>query len=314
MRNLMLARLKTFEARFREDHQHPVNRWLHFIGQPLVGVGLFLLFFSWLWAVACIMAGYTLMFTGHFVFEGNRPGILQNPGYLGIACLAAISTLAHGLVWLWKAVAPAGGNHVEKTQRQFDTFSSFYSGSLAQRCFFKPTHDFLCRSLPCRPRMTVLEVGCGGGLLLARLPKYLPEAKVVGIDLAAGMLKKAQPRLGADAQLVQGDCRRLPFADQQFDLVLCAHSFHHYPDQLAALCEMKRVLKDGGIACVLDGDRDDPYGWLLYDVFIRLWEGPVHHASAREMRRLFTRAGFVELRQQRQDSFPPVLLTSGRAG
>ena len=28
--------------------------------------------------------------------------------------------------------------------------------------------------------------------------------------------------------------RRLPFADKQFDLVICSHSFHHYPDQLAA--------------------------------------------------------------------------------
>ena len=309
----MLARLKTFEARFRKDHQHPVNRWLHFIGQPLVGVGLFLLFFSWVGAVACILAGYTLMFTGHFVFEGNRPGILQNPGYLWIAFLAAISSLAHGLVSFWKWLT-SSTSPIEKTRRQFETFSSFYSGSLAQRCFFKPTHEFLCRFLPRRTGMTVLDVGCGGGRLLARLPEYLPGVRVVGIDLVAGMLQRAQPLLGPEVQLVQGDCQRLPFADKQFDLITCAHSFHHYPDQLAALCEMKRVLKDGGIACVLDGDRDDPFGWLLYDVFVRLWEGPVHHASAREMRRLFTRAGFVELRQKCQDGFAPVLLTSGTAG
>jgi len=308
----MLASLKTFEARFRRDHQHPVNRWLHFIGQPLVAVGLFLLFFSWLWAAVCILAGYSLMFTGHFIFEGNRPGLLQNPGYIAIASLAAVSTLGHGMMSLWRWVASAG-TLGERTRRQFESLPSFYSGSLAQRCFFKPTHDFLCRFLPRRPGLTVLDVGCGAGQVLAKLPKHLPGARVVGVDLAGGMLTAARRLLGPDALLVQADGQQLPFADKQVDLVICSHSFHHYTDQLAALCEMKRVVRDGGIACVLDGDRDDPFGWLLYDVFIRLAEGAVHHASAREMRRLFKSAGFVELRQERQDSFPPVLLTSGKA-
>jgi SAM-dependent methyltransferase len=312
MRNLLLSRLKTFEARFRKDHQHPVNRWLHFIGQPLVGVGLFLLFFSWLAAAVCIMAGYCLMFTGHFLFEGNRPGILQNPAYVVVASLAAVSTLSHGVLSLWRRLVSPGGNSTKKTPRQFERLSSFYAGSLAQRCFFRPTHEFLCRFLPRRPNMTVLDIGCGSGRLLAMLPKYLSGARLVGIDLAGGMLKAARPLLGPDSLLVQGNCQRLPFADKQFDLVICSHSFHHYPDQLAALREMKRLLKDGGSAYVLDGDRDDPFGWLLYDVFIRLCEGAVHHASAREMRRLFTRAGFVALRQKCQDSFPPVLLTSGK--
>jgi ubiquinone/menaquinone biosynthesis C-methylase UbiE len=313
MRNLMLARLKMFESRFRKDHQHPVNRWLHFIGQPLVGIALFLLFFSWLAAAICILAGYSLMFTGHFLFEGNRPGILQNPGYIVVASLAAVSALGHGAMSLWRCVVSPREKRTEKARRQFENLTSFYAGSLAQRCFFKPTHEFLCRFLPRRPNMNVLDVGCGSGRLLAMLPKHLSGVRLVGIDLAGGMLKVARPLLGPDSLLVQGNCQRLPFANKQFDLVICSHSFHHYPDQLAALREMKRVLKDGGVACVLDGDRDDPFGWLLYDVFIRLWEGAVHHASAQEMRRLFRNAGFVELRQERQDSFPPVLLTSGRA-
>ena len=307
----MLASLKTFEARFRQDHQHRVNRWLHFIGQPLVGVGLLLLFFSWLWAAVCILAGYSLMFAGHFIFEGNRPGILQNPGYVVIASLAAVSTLGNSMMSLWRRVISKGSG--ERTRRQFESLPSFYSGSLAQRCFFKPTHEFLCRFLPRRAGMTVLDVGCGTGQLLALLAKHLPGARVIGVDLAGGMLAAARRLLGPDALLVQADGQRLPFAAKQFDLVVCSHSFHHYTDQLTALREMKRVLRDGGIACVLDGDRDDPFGWLLYDVFIRLAEGAVHHASAGEMRRLFKSAGFVELRQERQDSFPPVLLTSGRA-
>ena len=309
----MLARLKMFETRFRKDHQHPVNRWLHFIGQPLVGVGLFLLFYSWLAAAICILAGYSLMFTGHFLFEGNRPGILQNPGYVVIAALAAVSSLTHGVLSLWKSVVSLGRVSAEKTRRQFETYSSFYAGSLAHRYFFKPTHEFLCRFLPRRPDMTVLDVGCGSGRLLAMLPKHLSGVRLVGVDLAGGMLKAARPFLGPDAVLVQGNCQCLPFADKQFDLVICSHSFHHYPDQLAALREMRRVLKDGGIVCVLDGDRDDPLGWLLYEVFVRLCEGAVHHASAREMRCLLTEAGFTDLRQQQQDGFPPVLLTRGRA-
>ena len=308
----MFAGLKSFEARFRKDHQHPVNRWLHFVGQPLVAVGLLLLFFYWQWGLLCILAGYALMFTGHFLFEGNLPGVLQNPGYVLIASLAAIETLGRGLSSL-RLPKFAKTDLRTRARHQFETWKRFYGGPLAQRCFFLPTYVFLCERLPRRHGLSVLEVGCGDGHLLAMLPKYLPSVQLFGIDLTAGMLQQARECVGPETNLIQADGQQLPFAPGCFDLVVCAHAFHHFPDQSQALREMRRVLRPGGVACVLDGDRDDAFGWLLFDVFIRCCEGPVHHASAREMRRLLAGAGFAHIQQDWQDSFPPVLLTSGLA-
>jgi SAM-dependent methyltransferase len=311
----MLAGLKSYETRFRKDHQHPVNRWLHYVGQPLVAAGLLLLFLYWQWGVLCILAGYTLMFSGHFFFEHNLPGILQNPGYLLIASLAAVAAIGRGLSYLWPLPHLINRRRdkdlAARTRRQFEDWQPMYDCPVVRRCFFMPTHGFLCRRLPRRHGLKVLEVACGTGRLLSMLPRYLPGVEPFGVDLAAGMLQQARHVVGPEAKLVRGDVMRLPFAAGCFDLVLCAHAFHHFPDQARAVREMYRVLRPGGLACILDGDRDDALGRFLYDVVVRCCEGPVHHASAREMRRLFAAAGFASIQQYWQDSFPPVLLTMG---
>lgn len=206
------------------------------------------------------------------------------------------------------------GTHLwRRARRQFEGWSWFYGSRLAQWALFERSHTFLCRRLPRRPGLKVLEIACGSGHLLAMLPKYLPKVQRTGLDLAGNMLRRARQVLGPHANLTQADSRRLPFASNQFDVVLCAHSFHHFPDQAGTLREIQRVLRDGGLACVLDGDPDDFFGWLWYEVLIRWWEGPVHHASAQEMRQLFAQAGFGHIQQDRQGAFPPVLLTRGCA-
>ena len=85
-------------------------------------------------------------------------------------------------------------------------------------------------------------------------------------------------------QPVQGDSERLPFAEGSFDFVTCANSFHHYPHQDRAVAEMHRVLKPGGRLMIVDGYRDAPWGWFIYDVCVAGIENAVHHASSRRMR------------------------------
>ena len=104
---------------------------------------------------------------------------------------------------------------------------------------------------------------------------------------------------------VQADSERLPFAGGTFDVVTCANSFHHYPHQDRAVEEMRRVLKPGGRLLLVDGYRDRPWGWLIYDVCVAGIEGDVHHASARRFRELFEAAGFASVAQKVHPGFAP---------
>jgi SAM-dependent methyltransferase len=91
----------------------------------------------------------------------------------------------------------------------------------------------------------VLDAGSGPGLyaeeLLAR------GADVVAVDGSERMVELAQRRLGSRAVVVHADLSEpLPFADNEFDVVVCPLVIHHLPDRAAALREFFRVLSPGG--------------------------------------------------------------------
>jgi len=90
----------------------------------------------------------------------------------------------------------------------------------------------------------VLEVGCGAGHLLARVPV----GRRFGVDLAHVLLQRARGRLGASAALAQADAIELPFPSDTFERVYCSEVLEHLPDPPAAIDEIRRVLKAGGVA------------------------------------------------------------------
>ncbi|MBI3824839.1 MAG: methyltransferase domain-containing protein [Candidatus Rokubacteria bacterium] len=100
--------------------------------------------------------------------------------------------------------------------------------------------------LAARPEHRVLEVGCGAGHLLARLPA----GRRCGLDLSDVLLHKAARRAGRLASLVQGDAQSLPFRAGAWDRVYCSEVLEHLADPPAALAEIARVVRPGGVAVV----------------------------------------------------------------
>lgn len=86
-----------------------------------------------------------------------------------------------------------------------------------------------------------LDAGCGTGLNLRHLP---PGS--TGIDLNPRNLDVLRHRLPA-ATLVEGDLEAMPFADGSFGTVVCTEVLEHVPDPRAALAEIGRVLRPGGV-------------------------------------------------------------------
>jgi SAM-dependent methyltransferase len=151
---------------------------------------------------------------------------------------------------------------------EFRRWSDSYDRCILQWLLFGPSHRALIERIRALSRgrpIRMLDVGCGTGLFASAVRSALPAATVVGIDLVDEMLTKGRARW--DAQRghvlpVQGDSERLPFPPATFDIVTCANSFHHYPRQDRAVGEMCRVLKPGGRLMIIDGYRDNLWGWF----------------------------------------------------
>ena len=198
---------------------------------------------------------------------------------------------------------------------EFIRWSESYDRSVLQWLLFGPSHRALIRRIRAvagdQP-IRILDVGCGTGVFAAKIRQALPMARVWGVDLVSDMLRKGADRWrrhSVGVQPVQGDSERLPFADGSFDFITCANSFHHYPHQDRAVAEMHRVLRPGGRLMIVDGYRDAPYGWFIYDVCVAAVEGSVHHASSRQFRDLFAQSGLSAVAQRVYRGFAPFLLT-----
>jgi ubiquinone/menaquinone biosynthesis C-methylase UbiE len=149
--------------------------------------------------------------------------------------------------------------------------------------------DRVLDGLALRGDETVLDVGCGHGLLLIGAAKRVPRGRAVGIDLwqtedQAGNSPDAT-RANARAEevldrieLKTGDARQLPFGDAMFDAVVSSWALHNIYDRdgrRKALLEIVRVLKPGGCVAILD----------------------IRHTA--EYAEVFRQAGFVEVSRSR---------------
>jgi ubiquinone/menaquinone biosynthesis C-methylase UbiE len=99
--------------------------------------------------------------------------------------------------------------------------------------------------------LSVLDCGTGSGTLaLAFARVYAAPFSLVATDTSDHMLDQARQRFdhaGITASTQHADVRRLPFADNSFDVVMSAHLLEHLHDPKAALTEMARVTRPGGV-------------------------------------------------------------------
>ena len=141
------------------------------------------------------------------------------------------------------------------------------------------TRETLAR-LKLRPGERLLDVGCGTGALLHCLSGN-PGTLLTGVDPVPEMLEIARRRLPPDVELHVGWAERLPFAREQFDVVVSCNAFHYFLEPFAALREMKRVLAPGGRLVITDW-CDDYLACRVCDLYLRLF----NRAHTRVYRRL----------------------------
>lgn len=156
------------------------------------------------------------------------------------------------------------------------------------------------------PTMRILDVGCGPGTISCDLAaNYLREGHVTGMDASAACVdiatENAEQQGIQNVSFVIGDVFNLPFMDNTFDVVHAGQVLQHIHDPTAAIEEMRRVAKPGGIvACresIMDGFLWHPMtkekqGW--WDLYLRVVRShSANPGAGRELHILARQAGFA---------------------
>lgn len=103
----------------------------------------------------------------------------------------------------------------------------------------------------------VLDLACGTADFSIAVAKEIAKARIIGVDLSAGMLavgrrKVADENLNDRIELCQCDCLELPFADESFDCVTAAFGVRNFQDLAKGYSEMLRVVRRGGAIWILE--------------------------------------------------------------
>jgi SAM-dependent methyltransferase len=157
------------------------------------------------------------------------------------------------------------------------------------------------------PGMRLLDVGCGPGTITLDLAAHVSPGETVGVDREAAVIAEArrllESRPTSGVEFRTADAYALEFDDASFDVVHAHQLLQHLTDPVAALVEMRRVLRPGGALAVRDGD----YGAFVWapadprlDRWLELYHDVCRHngADADAGRKLLgwaQAAGFTEI-------------------
>lgn len=116
----------------------------------------------------------------------------------------------------------------------------------------------------------VLDIGCGWGRSFKLLHDRFTPGRMVGIDTDPKMLEASEAevrRYGLQVDLIRSSASRIPLPDASTDLVLCHQTFHHLLHQEAALEELFRVLRPGGVLLMAESTRRYIHSWIIRMLF-----------------------------------------------
>ena len=180
--------------------------------------------------------------------------------------------------------------------------------------FLTPVYDWVCSlvglgkgfkkkvasAVDLKGDETVLDVGCGTGILLEILKKKYPAIKMIGVDPDQRALAIAERRFyktGVRVELKQAFGESLPVDGGSIDVCFSTLAFHHMPDpvKFKTLQEVHRVLKNGGRLVISDFNKgDNPW----FRTFLFLFEKAEYLRGSIKglMLEYLPKAGFRDIR------------------
>ena len=141
---------------------------------------------------------------------------------------------------------------------------------------FGPWVPVVLDSAQLREGQSVLDVACGtGAVATGAAARVGATGSVTGVDNNPGMLAVASARSRHEVRWQEADAQLLPFPGRSFDRVICQLGLQYFPDRLAAVREMHRVLRPGGRVVVsVWRDLNHSPGYLALVNALEIHAGP----------------------------------------
>jgi ubiquinone/menaquinone biosynthesis C-methylase UbiE len=163
----------------------------------------------------------------------------------------------------------------QATERRRETYAHGHHESVLRSHRWRSGQNSAAYLLPhLRPGLDLLDVGCGPGTITVDLALAVAPGRVLGVDRSAEVLHKAAElavaRDAGNAVFEQADAYDLPYAAGSFDVVHAHQVLQHLADPVAALREMRRVCKPGGVVAARDGDYT-AMTWYPADPLLDRW-------------------------------------------
>lgn len=151
-------------------------------------------------------------------------------------------------------------NYSKKVQQAFPVMSIKHEPFLTEKA--NQLIDLAQRHLGETKKLRLLDVGCGTGLMEGILNNKFNS--IVGVDISADAIEKAK-QSGLNAQFISYDGGKLPFNDDEFDVVFACCVFHHIPNnqRLSVAKEMFRVAAPGGLVILFEHNPWNPITRLI---------------------------------------------------
>ena len=147
--------------------------------------------------------------------------------------------------------------------------------------------------LDLRPDDRVLEVGFGGGDLIARMAPMLTRGTIDGLDYSADVVAFGERRFrdlvaAGRARFVCADVAAMPYPDGSFTKAATCNTIYFWPEPAAALSELRRVLAEGGVLALgfRLGTSLGRHSFAQYQ----------RHYEVEDVRRMMDEAGFRDVR------------------
>ncbi|MGO9975330.1 MAG: class I SAM-dependent methyltransferase [Solirubrobacteraceae bacterium] len=204
-----------------------------------------------------------------------------------------------------RPASPAGGQDGIPTGNTFDKYGS---GNPVVRRLMAGFERALDELFAIAAPTSILDIGCGEGVLTEKWAQRLGERRIVGFDLedpklSAEWAARRRPNL----EFRTGDARHLPYGDGEFDLVAAIEALEHIPDPDHVVSEMARVAGSHMLVSV----PHEPL-WRMLNMARGAYlrdlgntPGHINHFSARGFARLLSRHGEVV---QARSPFPWTML------
>jgi ubiquinone/menaquinone biosynthesis C-methylase UbiE len=151
---------------------------------------------------------------------------------------------------------------------------------------------------------SILDIGCGGGMTIKEMARLATGGFVAGVDYSEVMVRQALKRNAAAVKaervaVKRGEISSLPFENAIFDLACAIESFNYWPEPVAGLKEVYRVLKDGGLLAITTAWNKEMDDQPKYAAMAQKMRFPLYAGD--EMVAMLNAAGFSKVQFRLKD-------------